>query len=256
VSLLLGIYARKRYDEYMISAVILTRNNAETLERTLGSLKALDEVVVVDNGSVDATLEIAKAFKRVKIIEAPFTTFGKLRNLGADAARNEWILAIDSDEVLTGLLPKPQMGHIYSFPFHNFYNGKWIRWCGWYPDRHARLYNRNEGRFSLDAVHEKLVAPNCATVASQTPINHFSYRSPQDFTRKMHLYSDLFAKEYAGKRSASLFQAIVHGAWAFIKSYIVKRGFLGGNEGYIISAYNGKTAYYKYLKLRERNRLC
>ena len=240
----------------MITAVVLTRDNQETIEATLKSLKALDEVVVVDNGSSDQTLTIAKQFPNVRIIEKSFTSFGDLRNVGAKAAQNDWILAIDSDEVLTGVLPKLQSGEVYSFPFHNYFNGKWIRWCGWYPDRHTRLYNRNEAQFSSDAVHERLVAQRCATVATNIPINHYSYRSIGDFSRKMHLYSELFAKEHAGKRSSSMLKAIFHGTWAFFKSYVIKRGFLGGAEGYIISSYNGQTAYYKYIKLWERNRQC
>ncbi len=91
------------------------------------------------------------------------------------------------------------------------------------------------------------------SVACKSPLVHYSYESISDFLQKMQSYSTLFAKQNCGKKSSSPFKAITHGFFAFFKSYIIKRGILGGYEGFVISAYNGHTAFYKYLKLYEAN---
>lgn len=245
----------------MISVVILTKNCQATILRTLHSTLGIDEVIILDTGSTDQTLNIAKKFPHVKIFSSPFTTFGSLRNLAASYAKNNWILSLDSDEVLSFALKQilltlkpPNDKAIYSFPFKNFFNGKHIKWCGWHPDRHTRLYNKTKTAFSLDEVHEKISNAGCQEIELKAPIHHFSYRSISDFLTKMDLYSTLFAKQYTGKKSSSFKKALFHGAFAFIKSYILKQGFLGGSEGFIISLYNSQTAFYKYLKLKERNK--
>lgn len=232
----------------MISACILTKNNERTIQRCLDSVKELDEVLILDTGSTDSTLDIAKTYCNVHIHSTPFTGFGSLRNKASELARNDWILALDADEVLTALPNELQPTCIYSFPFHNYFNGKWIKWCGWYPDRHMRLYNKTTTRFSGDKVHEKILPADLTEIKLTTPILHYSYDSIDDFLSKMQYYSTLFQQQHAGK-NASIFKALFHSWWAFFKSYILKRGFLGGREGFIISQYNAHTAYYKYLKL-------
>jgi len=243
----------------MISAVILTKNSQETIAECLESTIGLSEVLVIDTGSTDQTLEIVKKFPHITLHTQKFLGFGPMRNLGADLAKNDWILALDSDEVLDegfiGIINAYNFdsNHVYSFNFHNYFNGKWIKWCGWYPDRHIRLYNKTSTSFTDDYVHERVLADRMKNVLLEYPIKHYSYRSIGDFSIKMHRYSTLFAKQYVGKRKSSFKKALFHGLFAFFKSYILKRGFMGGKEGYIISAYNGQTAYYKYLKLLEAN---
>src|SRR5262249_51805513 len=133
-------------------------------------------------------------------------------------------------------------------------NERFIKWCGWYPDRQVRLYNRTKTQFTNAFVHEAIISDHMKVFALEAPMIHFSYESIADFLAKMQSYSTLFAKQYAGKSSSSPLKAIVHGFFAFFKSYILKKGILGGYEGYLISAYNGHTAFYKYLKLYEANR--
>ena len=234
----------------MITVTILTKNNEETLQKTLESVKDFDEVLILDNGSTDGTLAIAAKYPNVRIEKTTFKGFGLLKNEAADLAKNDWILSLDADEVLTESLPKnlnPKKA--YSFPFHNFYNGKWIKGCGWYPDRHVRLYNKKQARFSDAYVHEKLQGGIEEKLT--IPINHYSYRSLDDFARKLEHYSTLFAEQNKGKKS-SMSKAAVHGFWAFIKSYILKRGLFCGSEGFLISKYNAKVAYHKYRKLAKQ----
>lgn len=245
----------------MISVTILTKNSQAFLPQVLEGLKDFQEVLIYDNGSTDGTLEIAKKFVNVKIHQGPFLGFGPTHNLVSELAANDWILSVDSDEVVTPELSQEILclkldDHtVYSIPRRNEYNGKWIRWCGWHPDRQARLYNRRQTRFSDAQVHEAVITCGKNQVSLASPLLHYSYQNITDFLAKMQSYSELFALQYRGKRSASPAKAIFHGFFAFFKSYILKRGILGGYEGFLISSYNAHTAFYKYLKLYEANQL-
>jgi hypothetical protein len=205
-------------------------------------------------------LEIAKQFSNVTLFERPFAGFGPTHNLASSLAKHDWILSIDSDEIVTSALAEElsalslTKGCVYSFPRHNEYRGRWIRWCGWHPDRQIRLYNRLETCFTDAQVHEAIIVGNLKNVCLQAPLRHFSYANVDDFLEKMQTYSSLFAVQNKGKKSSSLLKAIAHGCFSFFRSYFLKRGFLGGAEGFEISIYNANTAFYKYLKLAEANR--
>jgi glycosyltransferase involved in cell wall biosynthesis len=244
----------------MISVTILTKNCQDTLGATLASLQKFSEVLVFDSGSTDSTLDVASKFPNVKIINGLFTGFGQAHNAAVSHASYDWILSIDSDEVLTPELAKEIVHldldptNVYQIDRKNYFNGKWIRWCGgWYPDPVVRLYNRTITRFTDDAVHEKVIVGNLKLVPLASPLLHTPYRSIRDFLSKMQTYSTLFAEQNRGKKHSSIGKAIGHGLFAFFKSYLFKKGFLGGKEGFIISVYNGHTAFYKYLKLMEVN---
>jgi glycosyltransferase involved in cell wall biosynthesis len=225
----------------------------------LEALRDFDEVVIYDNGSQDATLTIASQYPNVSIHKGNFEGFGYTHNKASQLAKHEWILSIDSDEVMTPELKEEisrvslEVNSVYSFPRHNYYNGKWIKWCGWYPDRQIRLYHRMQTSFDQAQVHEAIRSEHMHHVPLSHPLIHYSYDTHADFLAKMQSYSDLFAKQYAGKKKSSPCKAVLHGIYAFFKSFILKRGFMGGYEGFVISLYNGNTAFYKYLKLYEAN---
>lgn len=243
-----------------ISVTILTKNSQKYLLEVLSALHIFSEIVVYDTGSQDQTLEIARRFSNVVIYEGSFIGFGPTHNIASSLAKNDWILSIDSDEIVTPNLAdeirslKIKRGCVYSLPRHNEYRGKWIRWCGWHPDRQIRLYHRLDTRFTEAQVHEAVDARHLKEIQLYSPLRHYSYDQVGDFLQKMHSYSSLFALQYQGKKSSSLSKALAHGCYAFFKSYILKRGFLGGQEGFEISFYNANTAFYKYLKLAEANR--
>ncbi|MCB1084259.1 MAG: glycosyltransferase family 2 protein, partial [Simkania sp.] len=173
----------------MISATILTKNSEETLSTCLKALEGFNEVIVLDTGSTDLTLDIAQTFSNVKVFEAPFEGFGPLHNLAAEHATSDWILSLDSDEVLSDELSKEILALnlkpdcVYSFPFHNYFNGKHIRGCGWFPDRHIRLYNKTATHFSDDYVHEKILTKGLKEVKLTHAVKHYSYRSISDFLK-------------------------------------------------------------------------
>lgn len=243
----------------MISVTILTKNSSRYLEEVLSALTSFDEVLIYDNGSQDNTLEIAQKFSNVVIKTGPFYGFGETHNRVSAMAKNDWILSLDSDEVLTeGLIReihnlKLKNGVVYAIPRHNEYQKRWVKGCGWYPDSPKRLYNRQDTRFSTHQVHESIESKNMEVVTLKSYYRHYSYDSINEFIAKMQHYSDLFAKERAGKVPSSPGKAFLHGFFAFFKSYFLKRGFLDGYDGYLISCYNGHTAFYKYMKLYEAN---
>jgi glycosyltransferase involved in cell wall biosynthesis len=245
----------------VISVCILAKNSEHTLPDTLESLRQFDEIILLDTGSTDQTIEKAQAFENVVIHQSPFNGFGLLRNQAAAIAKHDWILTIDSDEVLSSDLQDEILtlfldpGCVYEINFWNYYNGKRITGCGWHPERHIRLYHRQSTQFSDSLLHEGIIRkPPLKVVRLKHPIFHTPYRSTHDLISKMQLYSDLFARQYRGKRTSSFSKALGHALGAWIKSYIVKRGFLMGKEGIIISWYNANVAFYKYLKLFELNR--
>lgn len=242
-----------------ISVCILTKNSSATLQKTLESVRDFSEIVILDNGSTDNTLAIAKAFANVSIYHSPFMGFGPLRNLAAKKAKNDWILALDSDEIVSDELAREllylplQRGQIYSLNRHNFYQGKRIKGCGWDRDCPFRLYHREDTEYNDAPVHEALLSKKLKKIALQAPVFHTPYRSTSDFLRKMEHYSSLFAEQHQGKRS-SFGKALCHGLFAFFRSYFLQRGLFLGKEGFIISLYNANTTFYKYLKLQENQK--
>ncbi len=245
----------------MISVTVLAKNSAETIRETLEALQRFPEVLVLDTGSTDNTVEIAKAFPNVRVVEEKFQGFGKTHNRASSRAQHDWVLSIDSDEIVSPELVEEilalslDQACVYSLDRHNYFNGKWIKGCsGWYPDPVVRLYHRKATWFTDDEVHEKVIAEKMRIVPLRGRLLHTPYRSIESFLHKMQLYSTLFAEQNAGKKRSSLGKALFHAWTAFLRSYIFKRGFLCGKEGFIISLYNAHATYYKYLKLAFRNR--
>jgi glycosyltransferase involved in cell wall biosynthesis len=241
-----------------ISVTILYKNSPKYLTQVLDSLKQFDEVVIYENGPETGLKDLVKGYSNVAIHRGKFLGFGKTHNSASSLAKWDWILSVDSDEILTKELVQEiaelslEENSVYTISRHNFYEGKWIRCCSWYPDRVSRLYNRKKTLFSHDDVHEGIITCACFVKDLKAPMLHYSYSSTADFLSKMQHYSDLFAKQSHEKnKKATLFTAICHGFFAFFKSYILKKGFLGGSQGFIISVYNANTAFYKYLKLRD-----
>ena len=245
----------------MISVAIVVRDGEKHLEDVLQAVSQFDEVIVVDTGSTDRTEEIAKSFSNVRFHKRKFEGFGKSRNYAASLALHDWVLAIDDDEVLSHELAseilslKLESNHLYALKFLNYFNGKQIKWCGWYPQTIVRLYNRKETCFSEALVHEGVITKGFKKIELNHQLNHFSYDSISDFIIKMDRYSSLFAEENKLKRSSSPVGAFFRGIYRFIYSYFIRLGFLGGFEGFTIASAQGLTCFYKYLKLYHANQL-
>jgi glycosyltransferase involved in cell wall biosynthesis len=244
----------------MISVTILVKNGERKLNEVLSALLVFDDIILYDTGSSDATLRIASQFPNVTVYQEKFIGFGPCHNAAAQLAKHDWILSIDADEVLSQQLAHEishltlECGTVYALPFKNYYNGKQIKWCGWYPEQHIRLYNKKETAFSEAMVHEGVVQTGLKVATLTSAVYHYPYNSISDFLIKMERYSTLFAEQHHLKRKSSPLIALGHGLAAFFKSFILKKGVLGGYEGFLISTYNGHTAFYKYMKLYQANK--
>lgn len=242
----------------MISVVMLVKNGESHIKEVLDSLRGFDEVICYDTGSTDGTIAIVSSYPNTKIHHGTMEGgFGITRNRAASFAKHSFILQVDADEVLSKELQEELLSLqldsqvVYTLPIKNFYNGKWIRGCGWYPNRVKRLYSKEFTCFSDLAVHEGVIVKG-PLVDLKGHLHHYSYNNVHDFLRKMQHYSDLFAEQYAGKKKSSLGKALFRGFAAFFRTYFLRYGFIDGKEGLIISLYNAHTTYYKYLKLAEK----
>jgi glycosyltransferase involved in cell wall biosynthesis len=241
-----------------ISVAMITRDASRYLAESLAALARFDEVIVLDNGSGDDTVAIARRFPNVRVFESSFIGFGPLKNLAASYARNDWILSVDSDEVFSEALVdeifalERRSDRIYAIVRDNYYKEKLIRCCGWEDDRVDRLYDRRRVRFSDQQVHESLLfSEGIERITLKHRFKHYTYRSAEELVAKMQTYSSLWAKDFVGRRRASPAKAAARSVFAFLKFYLFKKGFLSGYEGLLISITNANSVFYKYIKLYE-----
>ncbi len=227
----------------MISAVILTKNSQQHIEECLKSLKDFDEVIVYDNGSTDLTLSIAGKFKNVKIVEGEFLGFGKSRNEAAKYAKNDWILAIDSDEVLTDFNPPPlNEDTVYAIKRENLFYGKVVRYAGWGDDWIKRLYNRKFHSFKEVEVHESIEAKKWQKM--EAVLRHYAIDDVTQFLLKSAKYAKMERKD---QKKLNPFAAFLRASFAFFKSYVIKLGFLEGYRGLVIGVGNFNGVFFKYV---------
>lgn len=243
-----------------ISVVVLAKNNEATIEKTLQGLKGFEDVVVYDNGSNDTTMDIAKRFQNVNLIQGEFKGFGWTKNEAASHAKNDWVLIIDSDEVVDAELfatlktKQLDLQTVYQLNFKAFYKDIQVKYCGWNNQKIKRLYNKKQTRYNDNDVHEDIITESFNIELLSGNVEHYSYQSIEQFVNKANTYSTLFAKNNAGKKSSSPAKAFFNGAYSFIKTYVFKQGFRDGYVGLIIAYSHMVTNFYKYIKLYELNR--
>ncbi|NBI12426.1 glycosyltransferase [[Haemophilus] felis] len=244
-----------------ISVTLLVKNAEKYLDACLSALQDFAEIIVLDNGSTDSTLDIATKFPNVKIHYHDFIGFGPMKNLAESLASNDWILNIDSDEILSQALVEElksldlsNKNKVYSFLRINHYRGKPIKTCGWYPDYVSRLYHRTLVKFNDKQVHESLVIPKRVDVVRlKHSFTHYSFDGATSLINKMQQYTSLFAEQQQFRKRTTVLSAVTHGVFSFIKHYFIKKGILSGADGFVISFANACGSYYKYVKLAEAN---
>lgn len=242
-----------------ISCVIIIKNGASTIGATLDSLQFFKEVVLYDNGSTDETLKIAKKYPNVTIFQGKFLGFGPTKNLACSFAKNEWVLSLDADEVLSdefvNNLTNIELNdkNIYTILRENYYKNTQIKHC-WGDDIIVRLFNKTKTAFTDEKVHEKVIEDGFSTVLIKGRVKHYPYATITDFIIKLDRYSSAFAVDNAGKKSSSPAKAFFNGLFSFFKTYILKRGFLDGYAGLVIAFSHMATNFYKYIKLYELNK--
>lgn len=243
-----------------ISAVVLAKNNENTIEKTLKSLQDFDDVVVYDNGSTDSTMTIARGFKNVNLVEGEFKGFGWSKNKAVSFTKYDWVIIIDSDEVIDAklleILKTKQLdkNKVYQLNFKAFYKDIQVKYCGWNNQKIKRLYNKTLTSYNMNDVHEDIISDGFEMEILGGNVEHYSYHSISQFIIKADHYSTLFAKNNVGKKNSSPTKAIFNGIYSFVKTYFFKRGFLDGYVGLVISFSHMVTNFYKYIKLYELNK--
>ena len=235
-----------------ISATLITFNEERNIARAIESLRCCDEVVVVDGGSTDRTVELASNLG-ARVIENPWTGYAEQKNFAARQAAHDWILSLDADEALSEALEAeiwrlkkdgPEYD-AYSMPRMAQYLGRWILHSGWYPDRKVRLYDRRKARWTGKYVHEK-VEVDGRVGRLQSNLLHFTCSSLSEHLKTMERYTTLAAEEIVSQRRKIGYRhLLLDPPWTFFRTYVLQRGFLDGAEGLAI-AYT--AAFYNFLK--------
>ncbi len=240
-----------------ISVTIITLNEERNISSCLASLDFASEIVVVDSGSSDKTIEICKAHPRVRLIEQPWLGFGKQKNLAADLSSNDWVLNVDADERVSDALSKSIVGADFAsyrgflMARENYFGDRWIRYCGWYPDYNLRLYDRTCARFSEREVHEAVECEGkVGTLAGN--LIHRTYAGVADYLQRMDRYSTLAAQQMIKDgRAPGLAALTLRPIATFLKMYILKQGFREGYHGFLLSALYSFYTMSKYAKALE-----
>jgi glycosyltransferase involved in cell wall biosynthesis len=249
-----------------LSVIIITHNEEANLGRTLESVKALvsddkGEIIVVDSGSTDRTVEIANAFG-AKVFVEEWKGYAAQKNSAIDKATNNWVLSLDADEEVTpglaedigALLKTPSKPSGFFIPRRNMFLGRWIRHGGFWPDPKLRLFDRTSGRFEDRAVHET-VKFRALTAKIVSPILHHSYPTLSDYIEHMNRYSSLGAEmvmaKTDGKVRFSVINIVLRPLATFIYNYFFRLGFLDGREGLLLHLYHAVYVSWKYAKAWE-----
>ena len=239
-----------------LSVIVITRNEAARLPACLQSVAFADEVVVVDSGSADDTMAIAQRMG-ARVVQTPdWPGFGPQKNRALELATGDWIFSIDADERVTPRLRADiesavAHGHFagYSVGRCSSYCGQYMKHSGWYPDRVVRLARRDSARFSDALVHESLHVRG-PVGRLEGELLHESYADLETVLDKVNRYSTAGAQELHNRGvKGTLATALGHGLWAFVRTYLMKRGFLDGRLGLVLAISNAESTYYRYLKL-------
>ena len=242
-----------------LSLIVITKNEEESIARCLGSLAFADQIVVVDSGSTDRTVEIARAHGADVTSTRDWPGYGPQKRRALDLATSDWVVSLDADEWidaefidrLKGAIADPNAPDAYRTPRRSRFCGQIINHGGWSPDYVVRIFRRGRARFSDDLVHEGLIVEGSIS-GLNIRIEHDSILSWADAEDKIDRYSRAAARQMAarGFRGSSA-QALLHGWTAFIKAYIYRGGFLDGKAGFGVAEYNRRYAEAKWRRLAE-----
>jgi len=240
-----------------ISAAIITYNEERNIARVLESLRCCDEIVVIDSGSNDRTVELATKLG-ARVIDSVWRGFAGQKNYASEHCQYDWVLSLDADEALSEALEAeiwqikkngPQFD-AYTMPRLAQYLGRWILHSGWYPDRKIRLFDRRRARWVGDFVHES-VAVNGSVGHLKSNILHFTCSSLSEHLKTMDRYTTLAAEQLVDqKKHIGWKQLALEPPWTFFQTYVLKRGFLDGPEGLAIAHMAALYNFLKYAKAK------
>ena len=245
-----------------ISAVLIVKNEADSLRACLDSVKWCDEIVIMDSGSSDDTLRIAAEYTDKIFTETDWQGFGQQRQRAQAKVSSDWIFMIDADERVTpelkssiqSIVSNNKQDSVYEIPRLSWVFGRFIRHSGWYPDYVIRLYPTAKGHYGDDKVHEKVYFGDGMQVKQLTgDLLHYTYKDMEHYLVKSANYAAAWAeqREARGKR-ASIAQGLIHGMGCFIKMYLIRAGFLDGRQGFLLAVLSAHSTFVKYADLWTR----
>jgi glycosyltransferase involved in cell wall biosynthesis len=237
-----------------LSAIVITRNEAANIADCLDGLAFCDERIVVDCGSNDGTVAIARG-KGARVESHEWRGFGAQKNFALSLAAGDWVLSIDADERVTPELAQAIMAAIaggtadgFELPRVSSFCGRPMRHSGWFPDHVLRLFRRGKGRFDDALVHERVICDGTVKRLDK-PLIHHPVLKLEDALSRMDRYSTAGAQTLvASGRRITFATGIAHGVFAFLKTYVLKLGFLDGAEGFLLAVANAEGSYYRYMK--------
>jgi glycosyltransferase involved in cell wall biosynthesis len=237
-----------------LSAIVITRNEAAKIADCLDSVAFCDERIVVDCGSEDDTARIAREHG-ARVEHHAFEGFGAQKNFALSLASGVWVLSVDADERVSPALAAEIAAAIaagsadgYEMPRLSRFLGRVMWHSGWYPDRILRLFRRGRARFSDDIVHEHVVCDG-RVLRLKEPLLHYPMDRIEDVLSRLDRYSSAGAEKIvASGRRVTFATGFLHGFWTFLRTYILRAGFLDGREGLLLAIANAEGTYYRYMK--------
>ncbi|MGD9063416.1 MAG: glycosyltransferase family 2 protein [Desulfobacterales bacterium] len=247
-----------------ISALVITYNEENNIERCLNSLDGIaDEIVVIDSFSTDRTAEICKS-RGVNFDQHRYEGQNEQKNYALSQANFDYILSLDADEALSEKLKQSILAAKQNWEYDGHtlnrltnYCGRWIRHCGWYPDRKLRLFDRRKGRWGGVNPHDHVIMDkDCSIGHLGGDLLHYSYPTIKQHVRQIDVFSDIAAREafQRGRKANILLDICLNPTLTFFKKYFLKLGILDGYEGFVISISTAYGKFLKYIKLRELER--
>lgn len=245
-----------------LSAVLIVRNESANLRPCLASIRWVDEIIIVDGGSDDDTVEIARGYTDKVYVERDWHGYGVQRQRAQARATGDWIFMIDADERVTPelraaierIVAQDDRNIAGAVPRLSFCFGRFIRHGGWYPDYVVRLYPCARGRYDNALVHEKVrLDPGMTVVRLHGDLLHYTYRDLEHYLVKSAAYAAAWASARGREsRRASLAQGILHGVACFVRMYLLRAGFLDGRAGLLLALLSAHSTFAKYADLWTR----
>ncbi len=238
-----------------VSVIIITKNESQNLRDCLESVRWADEIIVVDSGSSDDTVEIARKYTD-KVIYNEWKGYADQKNFALQLAKNEWVLSLDADERVTENL-KNEISNTDSEKFDgyrikrdNFFLGKMIKGCGWGNDYQLRLFRKSKTTLTKRLVHEAFYVEGKISNLKSTMM-HYSYRNFKDAFDKINYYSTLEAIEKQNRKKVNAFTILITPVIAFLQHFIIRKGYIDGIYGVFVSILNAYTKLQVQLKIWE-----
>ena len=244
-----------------LSVIIIALNQEANIGPCLQSVRFADEIVVVDTGSTDRTVELAQA-AGARVVATAWQGFAGTKNFALDQARGDWVFSLDTDERVSAALQTEILAVVqadgplngYRVPRKNYFGGRWIRHLGWYPDYTLRLWRREQGRFRDREVHEEVEVEGKVGLL-QTPLDHYSYHNLEEYAARQDRYARLAAREmFKQGRRPRPGELWWRPFFTFLRLYFLKKGFLEGALGLALARQGSRYNFLKYHYLQELNR--